>query len=133
MKKFIAFIMFAIMASVQVYADDYGYLIFQQQDGTTSSVTALGTTITFSGGNLIATQDGETTTIALASMDKMYFSSTSGIDRPTTAEADGKKQVYTTAGNYLGTFDESESLEGKLQKGLYVIKQNGETRKVVVR
>ncbi|MBR5062222.1 MAG: hypothetical protein IKX24_08810, partial [Prevotella sp.] len=74
MKRFVLFVALLAIVSAKALADGYPYLTFEQTNGTTTTIASTGVTITFNNGNLVATQDGTTTTIALADLNKMYFS-----------------------------------------------------------
>ena len=73
MKRLFAYLVIA-MASVGCYADDYGFLTFEQQSGTKKSIPALGTRITFADGQALATYGEETYEVSIADLAKMYFS-----------------------------------------------------------
>ena len=116
---------------IATQAAGYDYLVLEKTDGTTLSLTATGLTITFSDGNLVAS-DG--TNIALTSLTKMYFSDTSGIRQMTVKGAQGTLQAFTVSGRQMGTFANLDEATGALPKGIYVIKDSsGNTHKIAVR
>lgn len=128
----------ALMASAQ----QYGYLTFEQQDGSKISLTATGRIlITFGNGNLKATSSSSEAYIApLTNLSKMYFASVSSavsevanakqlkasivdgtlhVDAPTTA----KVSVYSLDGRQQPTTG--------LAKGTYLVRIDGRTLKVI--
>ena len=127
-------ILAAILALTTSHADDYPYLTFETQDGTTQSVAVSGLTLTSADGNLIATSGTETLTLALSDLTKMYFASeATSIDELTTKlPADGVAEVYTLAGVSLGQRT-LNTLHSTLDAGVYIIKVNGQTLKVMVK
>ena len=133
MKRLLLSITLSLAAIMNVSAGDYDYLIFTQKNNPAQAVTAIGTTITFTDGNMKVVSGGETVTIPLADVSEMYFSSTSGIDEKSLAPADGTITVYTTSGQHVATYQNADDLSSQLKKGIYVIRQNGETRKIAVR
>lgn len=117
-------------------ADDYPYLTFLDTNGTEQSVVATGLVITFSDGQMNATDNnGKVTTISLSDLKKMYFSSaTSAIDSTGTEEEakDSEVEVFTLAGNSLGKYEDIRQAKTALQKGVYVVKRSHQTLKIAV-
>ena len=124
----------ALIAMQSGMAQSFDYLTFDKTDGTSVSLSASGLTLTFSDGNLLAS-DG--TTIPLASLSKMYFSQTSGISLAQTKTGsilEGTVSVYSTTGALVGTFDSQAEATGHLTQGVYLFKdQKGHTLKAVIR
>lgn len=113
----------------QMQADDLGYLRLVKTTGETAEVKADGLVITFQDGQLVATPaEGEALTLPLADMESMYFASGStGIDlTPRPAAKTETTGIYTLDGRHIpaGT---------ALPKGIYVTRQQGETRKIIVK
>jgi len=133
MKRLLFIALVALAASTQAMAGDYDYLLVEQSDGTKTSFTALGLTITFSDGSFVATQDGSTTTLTLTDLTKMYFSSTASGVKEIAAPADSQATIYTASGQLVGTFSSLSAARTLLSKGLYVVKQKGETKKLTVK
>ena len=120
------------MVSVRVMADEYPYLTFEQTDGTITTIAATGTTITFNNGNLIASQDGETKTIALTDLNKMYFSATSAV-RNMFAEEESDYDIYSIEGCKIGTYKNLSDAQAILSQGIYVVKKSGKTYKTLMK
>jgi len=72
MKK-IALISLLLSGALSVQADKYDYLNFESSNGTTQQLTATGLVIKFVDGNLVADNGSEQTTIALTSLNRMFF------------------------------------------------------------
>ena len=131
-KKFLLTLLLVLPAGVAM-ADDFPYFAFQTSDGETSTLNVTGLKITFSDGNIVATNaDGASFTASIESLAKMYFSSTAtGIDAVAeSAVAEG--DIYNVQGVRVGRTDKMGEVRG-LPEGVYVVKQNGKARKVLVR
>lgn len=131
-KQIIGFILAAI--SITTHAADYTYLTLVEQDGTKTSLTAIGLTITFSDGNLVATNSitSESKTIPLSNFVSMNFSnnseSTTGIN---TIESESfsisdADAIYDLAGRQISSY-------APLAKGIYIIKKGSVTRKIQIK
>ena len=132
MKK-VFLISLAMAAVLSIKAADYTYLTLVEQHGTKTSLTAVGLTITFSDGNLVAinANTSETKTIALSDLASMNFS--------TSNETTGISSIETEGFN-LSDADAVYDLTGRripsnasLSKGIYIIKKGNITRKIQVR
>lgn len=132
MKRFVLFVALMAMVSARVMADEYPYLTFEQTDGTITTIAATGTTITFNNGNLIASQDGETKTIALTDLNKMYFSATSAV-RNMFAEEESDYEIYSIEGCKIGTYKSLSDAQAILSQGIYVVKKSGNTYKTIMK
>ena len=124
----------SLMCIGVVYSEDYTYLTIVQQDGTKTSLTAVGLSMKFADGNLTVNNayTDESKTIALSNLVSMNFSNsneTTGIsDIKTNGNAglDGAEAIYTLQGQRIP--------EGKqMPKGVYIIKKGNVTQKLQVR
>ena len=116
-----------LAGSLAAQATDYQYLTIEKNDGTALSLTAVGLNITYTGTQLTATNGYETTTFSLSEISRMYFSNTketTGIET-TVAEIAKDAEVYDLNGRRV--------LASNLQKGVYIVKENGKTRKVTIK
>lgn len=132
MKKNILMLALLASAALNASADNYNYLTVQKQDGTEQSFTAQGLTITFANGNMVATQDGQTTTLALSELNKMFFSQEpTGIEDVSISEPAGEASgaVYDLSGRKVTSAPVSSSTPSLLKKGIYIV--NG--KKIVVK
>ena len=131
-KRWIAAVVLAMAVPTAALADDgYDYLVFSLQDGTSQSVTAVGTSITFSGTNAVVSNGNTKFTLSLADLTSMFFSSDASTTGISTIDADG-----TSADN--GEATEIYTLNGvrvddMSKRGVYIVKKNGKTFKQVVR
>ena len=131
MKKLIIGFILAVV-SISVHAADYTYLTLVEQDGTKTSLTAVGLTITFSDGNLVATNSttSESKTISLSNLASMNFSTsnetTTGIQSISIDILDTKTVIYDLSGRQIPS-------GSSLSKGIYVIKKGSVTRKIQVK
>jgi hypothetical protein len=131
-KRWIAAVVLAMAVPTAALADDgYDYLVFSLQDGTSQSVTAVGTSITFSGTNAVVSNGSTEFTLSLADLASMFFSSDASTTGISTIDADG-----TSADN--GEATEIYTLNGvrvddMSKRGMYIVKKNGKTFKQVVR
>ena len=131
-KRWIAAVVLAMAVPTAALADDgYDYLVFSLQDGTSQSVTAVGTSITFSGTNAVVSNGSIEFTLSLADLTSMFFSSDASTTGISTIDADG-----TSADN--GEATEIYTLNGvrvddMSKRGVYIVKKNGKTFKQVVK
>ncbi len=131
-KRWIAAVVLAMAVPMAALADDgYDYLVFSLQDGTSQSVTAVGTSITFSGTNAVVSNGSTKFTLSLADLASMFFSSDASTTGISTIDADG-----TSADN--GEATEIYTLNGvrvddMSKRGVYIVKKNGKTFKQVVK
>jgi len=135
MKKWILCLM-AVVA-IQVLAADftYKYLVVKGSDGMQTSLASEGLKLTFDDGQLLAVNDNGSKTFTLTDLASMHFSetgSTTGIDKQLTADSQ-ELNVYTLSGMYVGTFDSMSNLKSQLQSGVYVVKQNKKSTKIIVK
>ena len=128
MKRVLSSLVFTCLL-LSASATDYKFLTFENTDGSKVSLAATGLTLTFSDGNLVAS-DG--TIIPLGSLAKMYFTQTSGITTATSS-ASGALKVYTLSGILVGTYTDG-LIPVSLPKGIYIIKDHqGNTQKTTIR
>lgn len=131
MKKKILSLSAALMiGTTSLLATDYQYLVFTMTDGTTQSITAQGTTMTFANGTLTVTNGTTTLNLPTAQLQKMEFSEngTAGIAAVSaSAASSADAQIFDLQGRRM-----AQPL-GSLPKGTYVIKVNGQSTKVQVR
>jgi hypothetical protein len=123
-----------LASALSASAGDYDYLTFVTTDGSKTSLPAVGLTITFSNGNLVASNGSASATIALSNMASMSFTAT---DATTTAigtslrddsslTLDDAEAIYDLSGRSIPTGQ-------TLTKGIYIIKKGSETRKIQIK
>lgn len=136
MKKITLLLLACMAFAGTTLADDYNYVTIQKTDGTEQSFAANGLVLTFQGANMTARENGKSTTFSLADLNKMFFSDTATGITDVTKRADnndGLVKVYTLSGAAVGTFTSADRALSTLKKGVYVVRQNGEAKKVAVK
>lgn len=120
----------ALASTLAVSADTYPYLSFQTADGSIQSFATESLTMTYKDGQLTVTTPDGAQTLDAAQLTRMFFATeASGIEN-VPLSADGKTDVYTTAGMHIGTFATPAEARKAMQGGIYVIRQNGKTLKM---
>ena len=116
-------------------ADNYPYFTFATTDGTLYSMSSEQLIITFSDGALVANNGTEKYKLSLTSLSDMYFSTSniSGIESISSLTLDGAKQIYSLSGIYLGKYENLQDFISQAQTGVYIVKVNGKSYKVVVK
>ena len=155
MKKKMMLLAFGFaMTGQMAHATDYGYLTFQQSDGSLTTLVAEGLKITFADGKLIAQQGTQTKTLDLTSLSNMYFTN-DGSTSITSIQGNipaitvqngqiwiatkesGKAELYRLDGIQLGSQNieggKKVSLATGLTKGIYIVSINGVRTKISVR
>lgn len=130
MKRNLLIGMFAI-GTTAALAYDYPYLVFQTTDGNATSVEVSDLTISVNGTSLVVTNGDGTQTFTLSDLSKMYFSQTAGIDdiRDDNGQA---VEVFRLSGQRVGSFIDLRSARQQLEKGIYIVKSNGQTSKISI-
>lgn len=123
-----------LLFSVCAHAQDYSYMAFQKADGSKITVGVENLNMTFADGLLHVESDSGTQDIPVSELSMMFFTN----DAPTViAETENvashAKQVYSISGTFVGTFDTDSAVRQSCGKGVYLIKDNGKTSKVVIR
>ena len=131
MKKLFLTLVVAVATVMTANASGYEYLTIQKSDGTMISLASSGLTITFENGNLIATQNGETTTLELNSLSKMFFAETTDIQMPSNALETG--DVFDLQGRRVASKVQLKNLQNQLPKGIYIVKNVQKTVKVTIK
>lgn len=124
MKKFFL-LLTVLIGTLTANADDYTYLTFETTDGAKVSVAVKDLTLTISGTTL--TIDSQS--FALSNLSKMYFSTsdetTTGIEEITAATLEEATDIYDLRGNKVS--------KDQMQKGVYIVKTNTKTYKMIVK
>ncbi len=124
MKKIILFLTM-LVGTLTAQADSYTYLTFETTDGAKGSVSVEELTLTISGTTLTA----GTQSFTLSNLSKMYFSNTdettTGIEEITSATLDEATDIYDLQGHKV--------TKAQMRKGVYIVKTNSRTYKMVVR
>ncbi len=124
------------MFAICVQADDYKSLSFTDASGSTTYASATGLEITISDGKLYVVDGIYTYVYTLNTLSQMVFSA----EDPAAVESieaeeetEGRVTAYTTLGRKAGTFDNIEQARANLTGGIYIMKTDKGTSKIVVR
>ncbi len=131
MRKALLLIMIVLFGMATAHAEEYTYLTIVEQDGTKTSMTAVGLSLSFNSESLTASNayTGESKVIALNSLVSMNFSNadeTTGIETMDNGQWIMDKDVYDLQGQQLPS-------SGQLPKGIYIIRKGNVTKKLQVR
>lgn len=130
MRKALLLIMIVLFGMATAHAEEYTYLTIVEQDGTKTSMTAIGLSLSFSNENLTVSNayTGESKVIALTSLVSMHFSNadeTTGL-QSLQADQHHADAVYTLQGQQLPS-------DSQLPKGIYIMRKGNVTQKLQVR
>ena len=127
MKKIVLLLMTLVGGGLAVQAEDsYTYLTFETTDGAKVSVSVSSLPVTINLDNSTLAIGNET--FALADLSKMYFSTqseTTGIQEISSATIDEAADIYDLQGHKV--------TKAQMKKGVYIVKTNSKTYKIVVK
>ena len=113
-------------------AQTYKYLTLKKYDGTEQSFSLQQLKLTFQGSQMTVSNADEQGTFNLSALNLMRFdASPTAIQQVELSggyRSEGPNAVYTIDGRRLQGADPN-----KLPRGLYIVRQNGQSRKVYVR
>lgn len=126
MKKIVLLLM-TLVGALTVQADEaYAYLTFETTDGAKVSVSVSSLPVTINLDNSTLAIGNET--FALADLSKMYFSTqseTTGIQEISSATIDEAADIYDLQGHKV--------TKAQMKKGVYIVKTNSKTYKIIMR
>lgn len=131
MKRFFLFLAM-LVGVLAAQAEEYTYLTFEMMDGTKASVPVEGLTLNISGTTLTAGSQQFT----LSNLAKMYFSTTdetaTGIETIDNGQLtmDDSAEIYDLKGHKI---ENSKLLNRELPHGVYIVKTNSRTYKMIIR
>lgn len=153
MKRF--FTLMAVLSAIciQAGAQNLDYITFRSVDGTERSVGIDGLRITFADGQLSATNNVESFSTPLSALSSMFFAEAPTAIRAVAATdahlsySNGLLSVNAPQGEIVSIYgadgrlvsrhvkqaDGEERIPLSVLRGVYVIKMNGETTKLMVR
>lgn len=131
MKKVLFFVL-TLMGTLAASAYDYPYMAFRTVAGDVQTVAVESLTMTFEDGRLVAHNAETEVGFVLDNLDAMFFASEPSSITEINGDAAGVVDVYTVLGVRIGRYESMSQAKNLLHKGLYLIKQNGVTRKIVV-
>ena len=127
MKKIALLLMTLVGGGLAVQAEEnYTYLTFETTDGAKVSVSVSSLPVTINLDNSTLAVGNET--FALADLSKMYFSTqseTTGIQEISSATIDEAADIYDLQGHKV--------TKAQMKKGVYIVKTNSKTYKIVKR
>ena len=129
MKKIVLLLMTLVGSVLTVQAEDtYTYLTFETTDGSKTSVDISSLPVTINLDNSTLTIGNQT--FALADLSKMYFSTqseTTGIETIDNGQwtMDNSAEFYDLQGHKV--------TKAQMKKGVYIVKTNSKTYKIVVK
>lgn len=123
-KKILSFT--ALLSALNVQAGDYAYLTFETTDGAKASVeVSASLALTISGNTLTAGSQ----TFTLENLCKMYFTASdetaTGIETLSAATLDDEAEIFDLQGHKV--------TKDQMHKGVYIVKTNTRTHKIIVR
>ena len=123
--KIIFLLLTVLVATLTVQAEGYTYLTFETTDGAKASVAVENLTLTVSGTTLTAGSQQ----FILSNLSKMYFSASdetaTGIEEINSAAIEEATDIYDLQGHKV--------TKEQMKKGVYIVKTNSRTYKMVVR
>ena len=140
LNAFFAFMLSAVVLTAS--ADDkatttgtgYTYLAIEIVDGTAKTLTADGLKLSYGTSVLTAENGDEKVTVALSAISRMYFTNTIATDDIGTTTAisdaivnDNLGEVYDMQGRRVNANNKTQNTT--LNKGVYIIRENGNTKK----
>ena len=129
MKKIVLLLMTLVGSVLAVQAEDtYTYLTFETTDGSKTSLDVSSLPVTINLDNSTLTIGNQT--FALADVSKMYFSTqseTTGIETMDNGQwtMDYSAEFYDLQGHKV--------TKAQMKKGVYIVKTNSKTYKIVVK
>ena len=124
MKK-VFLLLTVLLATLTVQAEGYTYLTFETTEGAKASVSVENLTLTINGTTLTAGSQQFT----LSNLSKMYFSTSdetaTGIEEINSAAIEEATDIYDLQGHKVS--------KEQMKKGVYIVKTNSRTYKMVVR
>ena len=125
MMKKIFILLTVLLATLTAQAEGYTYLTFETTDGAKASVSVENLTLTINGTTLTAGSQQFT----LSNLSKMYFSTSdetaTGIEEINSAAIEEATDIYDLQGHKVS--------KEQMKKGVYIVKTNSRTYKMVVR
>ena len=125
MMKKIFILLTVLLATLTAQAEGYTYLTFETTDGAKASVAVENLTLTISGTTLTAGSQQFT----LSNLSNMYFSTSdetaTAIEEINSAAIEEATDIYDLQGHKVS--------KEQMKKGVYIVKTNSRTYKMVVR
>lgn len=125
-------LLFALGFAMMAYASTYNYLVFTNQNGTTTAFSVNNLTLKVNGNELSVTNNDGTVNVVLTNLVSMQFSKDKTITSlENVINADERVQVYSVTGASLGTYNSMVEAAKKLSAGTYIL-SNGKLSQTIV-
>jgi hypothetical protein len=115
-----------VISFATIKAEDYKFFTIEKTDGTSQTMTAVGLTINYTDGYLVAQNGNETTKILLSDLKRMYFTNEAAAISDITDEKASNNETYDMQGRRITD-------KPLMNRGIYIIKKDGKTQKVFVK
>ena len=125
-------LLFALGFAMMAYASTYNYLVFTNQNGSTTAFSVNNLTLKVNGNELSVTNNDGTVNLVLTNLVSMQFSKDKTITSlENVINADEIVQVYSVTGASLGTYNSMVEAAKKLSAGTYIL-SNGKLSQTIV-
>ena len=125
-------LLFALGFAMMAYASTYNYLVFTNQNATTTAFPVNNLTLKVNGNELSVTNNDGTVNLVLTNLVSMQFSKDKTITSlENVINADEIVQVYSVTGASLGTYNSMVEAAKKLSAGTYIL-SNGKLSQTIV-
>ena len=125
-------LLFALGFAMMAYASTYNYLVFTNQNATTTAFPVNNLTLKVNGNELSVTNNDGTVNLVLTNLVSMQFSKDKTITSlENVINADEIVQVYSVTGASLGTYNSMVEAAKKLSVGTYIL-SNGKLSQTIV-
>lgn len=133
MKKKIALVALSLLSVAAMQADSYSHLTFQRKDGSCLSFPVASLAMVVSGEKLLVYGGGKNGELGLSDLSCMYFSTADVTGIQDVEKKAGVLEVYSLQGVKYGCFESMEEMRSCVPAGVYVIRQQGKTQKIIIR
>lgn len=132
----IVLVLVMLVCALMAQAGEYAYLVFTNTAGTHTALSVTNLTMTVNGAQLEVTNADSTVQFTLTDLAAMQFSTDgeellNGID--IVLSEDSPVTVYAITGMVVGSFTGWWQAAQQLDRGMYVVVQNGKSQKLIVR
>lgn len=122
----------ALAIAPAVMAADYDFLIFEFTDGSTVMLPAENLQLSVEKSAIEATSAETSASIPLSKLSKFYFGQDKTSVSFVVVNPTDAIDVYNLAGVSLGRYESVEALREAVPAGVYVLKTNGATFKIMI-
>lgn len=133
MKKKIVLVALSLLSVAAMQADSYSHLTFQKKDGSCLSFPVASLAMVVSGEKLLVYAGSENSAIDVSDLSCMYFSTADVTGIQEVEKKVGMLEVYSLQGVKYGCFESMEEMRSSVPAGVYVIRQQGKTQKMIIR